>query len=385
MHILFLARWYPHREDPMFGLFVQRHAEAVALRHRVSVVSVSETDDPHAPKYEVSYKLQKGVNEWAVYYRKSSYRIGFLAKVIRVFRYYRANMKGVIQAKKYSGDFHMIHLHILTRLGLIALAYKFLGKKPYLITEHWSRYLPLTHGFTGFWRKQFTRLIVKNAFAVTTVTQNLANAMQALKLRNPNYVILPNVVDTDLFTILPAKRNAKVRMIHISCFEDRSKNISGILKAIRMLSQHRIDFECVMVGDGMDFEWLSHSASDLVENGIVRFTGLLQGDELAKTLRAADFLLLFSHYENMPVVILEAFACGLPVVASRVGGIPEMVNDSNGRLVDAGNIDQLVDTLNDMIDHVHDFEATSIRQQVESTYGYEAVSAFLDQLYVNNL
>jgi glycosyltransferase involved in cell wall biosynthesis len=268
---------------------------------------------------------------------------------------------------------------------LIALYYKIFYKSPYLITEHWSRYLPLTNGFHGSWRKFFTRLIVRNASAITTVTQNLADAMQAHGLENRNYVILPNVVDTERFTILTNKMNPKVKMIHLSCFEDRSKNISGIIETIRLLHKQRNDFECFMVGDGMDFQCLKDSALDLVQHGIMRFTGLLEGEALSDMLKSADFLILFSNYENLPVVILEAFACGLPVVSSRVGGIPEMVNDSNGLLVDAGNQSQFAEAISTMIDNYQNYNAVRIRNQVESVYGYEAVSSFLDQLYRKSL
>ncbi|MFZ4463536.1 MAG: glycosyltransferase [Bacteroidales bacterium] len=385
LHILFLARWYPNRHDPMFGLFVQRHAEAVSLKHNVSVVYVAESEMTQKSKFEIVHQNHQGVNEVIVYYRSNRFRSNFFGKALGFFRFFRANIQGISFVKSIAGDFQITHIHILTRLGLIGLFYKFLYRKPYLITEHWSRYLPLTNGFHGFWRKFFSRLIVRNASAITTVTQNLANAMQSHALRNPNYVILPNVVDTERFTISKSKVNQKVKMIHLSCFEDRSKNISGIIEAIRLLHTLRNDFECVMVGDGMDFQWLKDTAFDLIQSGVVKFTGLLEGEGLSDMIKSADFLILFSNYENMPVVILEAFACGLPVVASKVGGIPEMVSESNGLLVEAGNIGQFSLALNTMIETYRNYDAFEIRRQVESIYAYEAVSSFLDQLYRKSL
>jgi glycosyltransferase involved in cell wall biosynthesis len=384
LHILFLARWYPNRYDPMFGLFVRRHAEAVSLKHKVSVVYVTESDSVQK-KFEIVQENHQGVNEVIVYYRKSLTGLKLFGKIINFYRFFRANLQAIAVVKSTSGDFQITHIHVLTRLGLIALYYKIFYKRPYLITEHWSRYLPLTNGFHGFLRKSFTRLIVRNASAITTVTQNLADAMQAHGLENRNYVILPNVVDTERFTILTNKMIPKVKMIHLSCFEDRSKNISGIIETIRLLHKQRNDFECFMVGDGMDFQSLKDSALDLVQHGIMRFTGLLEGEALSDMLKSADFLILFSNYENMPVVILEAFACGLPVVSSRVGGIPEMVNDSNGLLVDAGNQSQFAEAISTMIDNYQNYNAVRIRNQVESVYGYEAVSSFLDQLYRKSL
>jgi glycosyltransferase involved in cell wall biosynthesis len=385
LHILFLPRWYPNRYDPMFGLFVQRHAEAVALKHSVSVVYVTESEAVTQKKYSIIQTEDKGVFNTTVYYQKSLLKPSFIAKVINLRRFVKANMAGIDLAKKKFGPFQLIHVHILTRLGLIAFWYKLKFSIPYIITEHWSRYLPLTNGFNGFWRKKATELVVRHASAITTVTKNLAEAMKNHGLNNPDYVVLPNVVDVKLFKIHSSKMNRPIRMVHISCFEDRSKNISGIIKALRLLSKERQDFECVFVGDGIDYHAIKNSSSDLESTGLVRFTGLLQDEKLVEVLSSSDFLVLFSNYENMPVVILEAFACGLPVVATRVGGIPEMVNEGKGLLVDTANEFQLVDALKKMLNSFKEYNAEQLRESVRSTNSYEAVSGFLNDIYLKSI
>lgn len=385
LHILFLPRWYPNRCDPMFGLFVQRHAEAVALKHRVSVVYVTESESSQQKKYFINQTEEKGVFNTTIYYKKSLVKPAFVAKIINLHRFVKANFVGVNLAKKKFGDVQLIHVHILTRLGLIAFWYKLRENVPYIITEHWSRYLPLTNGFNGFWRKKATELVVRHASTITTVTENLADAMKNHDLINPNYIVLPNVVDVRLFKIQSGKMNQPIRMVHISCFEDRSKNISGILNALRNLAKERQDFECIFVGDGIDFQGLKESASDLESAGLVRFTGLLQDEKLVNVLSSSDFLVLFSNYENMPVVILEAFACGLPVVATRVGGIPEMVNNENGLLIDAANESQLIDALKIMLDTFEKYDPQDLRESVGSTNSYVAVSEFLNMIYLKSI
>ncbi len=385
LHILFLPRWYPNRYDPMFGLFVHRHAEAVALNHQVSVVYVNEAGSDQMKVYEINQAEEQGVFNTTIYYRKSSLKPGFLSKVINIYRFFNANFVGIKLIKKNTGNFHLIHVHILTRLGLIALWFNIANGIPYIITEHWSRYLPLTNGFKGFWRKKLTKTIVRHASAVTTVTDNLADAMKNHGLLNPNYVVLPNVVDVRLFNILHQKTNKPIRMVHISCFEDRSKNISGLMNSFRKLSKVRQDFECVLVGDGLDYQKIKNSAVDLESAGLVRFTGLLQNQELVEELAASDFLVLFSNYENMPVVILEAFACGIPVVATRVGGIPEMVNKENGLLVDASDETQLVDALDAMLGSFKMYDPILLRESVRLTNSYEAVGEFLSKLYLKSI
>ncbi|NOU46262.1 MAG: glycosyltransferase [Bacteroidales bacterium] len=381
LHILFLPRWYPNRYDPMFGLFVQRHAEAVALRNQVSVVYVNEANSTQEKVFEINQTEEQGVFNTTIYYRKSVLKPVFLSKIINGYRFYKANFKGIGLIKEKSGEFQLIHVHILTRLGLIALWFKLAKSIPFIITEHWSRYLPLTNGFKGYCRKTLTKIVVKNASFVTTVTNNLAEAMKRHGLVNQAYVVLPNVVDVNLFTIQTHEVNRSIKIVHISCFEDRSKNITGLLHSFRKLSIDRHDFECVLIGEGMDFEEIRKSAIDLESAGIVRFTGLLQNKELVDELASSDFLVLFSNYESMPVVIPEAFACGLPVLATRVGGIPEIVNNGNGLLVDSKNENQLTDALITMLDSYKNYDPEKLRESVKSTNSYEAVSEFLDGLY----
>ena len=381
LHILFLARWYPNREDPMFGLFVRRHAEAAALFQQVSVVYV------HAIKgqkttFEVQKKQAGNLTEYCVYYKKPK-ASNPVAKLIGILRFYKANRLAVNMLENESGAVDLIHVHILTRLGLLAWLLAAQRKIPYLITEHWSRYLPVNDGFKGFFRKTISRFVVKRAARITTVTENLATAMRNHGLENPNYNVLPNVVNMQVFNILEDKPKSEViRFVHLSCFEDKSKNISGLLNVLAALKKEQLAFECILIGDGMDFDRLRNYAVQLNLTSNLHFTGLLEGEELAKTLASADFMVMFSNYENMPVVILEALACGLPVVATRVGGIPEMINAQNGLLIEPGDEAALREAIYWMSKNYQQYNSEKLRSSVADIYGFEAVGKVLNNWYL---
>lgn len=388
-HIIFLARWYPHRYDPMFGLFVQRHAEAAALFNDITVIYCQQTSGDvsttpinnkqevvdascHHSNYEIVRTLENNVDTIRVYYKKPKNKIQSL------LRFYRANMK----ALKLCKPADMIHVHVLTRLGVIAWIQKLLHKTPYIITEHWSRYLP-GNDFSGFLRKSACKLAVHNAELVTTVTDNLANAMKNHGLKNDNYVVLPNVVNLDMFHI-SEKNNAPCKIIHISCFEDKSKNISGLLESLKIIDDKGIDFQCTLIGEGMDLDLMKEKAKELQLINKVSFTGLLQGQALADELSSGDFLVLSSNYENMPVVILEALASGLPVVSTNVGGIKEMIDESKGILVEPKNKETLAEAMIKMIETHKNYDANYLRNSVIEKYGYESVGRFLSKLYNND-
>lgn len=407
-HIVFLARWYPHRYDPMFGLFVQRHAEAAALFNDITVIYCQQVepqshkvaksqsrdasitpekneqyviDTSNHKKFEIVRTNENNVDTIRVYYKKPK------NKILSLIRFYRANMMalkiGRDNGRDKSRPYDLIHVHILTRLGVIAWIQKLLHKTPYIITEHWSRYLP-GNDFNGFLRKFFTKIIVRNAKSVTTVTENLANAMKAHGLKNDNYVTLPNVVNLDMFHIY--KKNTDTTshvptIIHISCFEDKSKNISGLLESLRIVDEKGIDFQCTLIGEGMDFEMMKQKAESLQLINKVSFTGLLEGQALADELASGDFLVLSSNYENMPVVILEALASGLPVVSTNVGGIKEMIDDTKGILVEPRNQEALAEAIIKMIETYKNYDANYLRNSVIEKYGYESVGRFLDKMY----
>ncbi len=379
------ARWYPHRYDPMFGLFVQRHAEASSLQSQVGVIYAhAVADTSFSVPFEVDYQLEKGVHAVRVYYPNSKGKVFGVRQLLSLIKFYKACFLGrrVLISKLGQPDLH--HVHILTRLALIALFYQFKNGTPYIISEHWSRYLK-TGDFSGFLRKWLTRLSVKRAAAITTVTQNLADAMQNdHHIKNNFYQVLANVVDPVFYQSDAVKTlDVKKTFVHVSCFEDKSKNISGLLRAVRLLKLAGLDFQLVLVGDGVDFERLKDYASDLgLDDKFVRFTGLLQGKQLVDCMIQADALVVSSHYENLPVVIIEGFALGLPVIATRVGGISEIVNSSNGILVNPGCETDLAEAMKQLITVSILFDREAIKANSMEVYSAKAVSQKLSVLYL---
>ncbi len=390
LKVLYLARWYPNRYDPMPGLFIQRHAEAANTCCDVGVVYTHQVDDSKSGNtiYKTDFTIENGVPTAKVYYLSSSVNLFPLNKLINVFRFFRANSIGIKLIVKSIGSIDLVHVHVLTRLGIIALFYRLFYGKPYIITEHWSRYLDLTGSFNGIFRKIVTRLVVHYASFVTAVTNNLAKAMQSHKLLNSNYVILPNVVDKAFFYEYDKSTSevSQTAFVHVSCFEDKSKNVSGLLRVIKKLSETRNDFIFKLIGDGMDMDWLYSYSSELgLTDKQVVFTGLLEGDKLIKEMVASDMLVIFSNYENFPVVINESLAMGVPVIATRVGGIPERINSTNGILVEAGDEDQLLSGLVSFLDKKMSFNTDELQQKARDEFLPSTVGKILCDLYSKSL
>lgn len=386
LKILYLPRWYPNRYDPMPGLFIERHGRAASAFVEISVLYVHPDPKLRNGKFEVAVSSDEEIREVRVYYPAAS---GGFGRIRAAWNFIKAHRIGFREIKKISGKPDIIHVHVLTRLGILAWFYKICTGTPYVITEHWTRYLQNARQFNGSLRKLMTRIVVRNASAVLPVTQNLADAMISHGLNNSNYHVIPNVVDVVKFVPAEKERSGKIKMVHVSCFEDRQKNISGLLNALKRLSEIRQDWEIHMVGEGVHFDDLVEMAQGLGLHGVhgdfVVFHGLKEGEELVKLMQDADFHVLFSRFENLPVVILESYACGVPVLSTDVGGIRERMNDGLGMLIESENEDMLLENLIEMMERRLEFSREAIRKYAVDTFSKEVIGESLYKVYKNTI
>jgi glycosyltransferase involved in cell wall biosynthesis len=381
--VLFLPRWYPNRFDPMPGLFIQRHALSVSDYVDVSVLSVHMDFGKAAIPYELEISKQSGILEICIYVKASQTGIQLLDSLINLSRFFIAHYKGFRKVHHESGKPDLLHVNVLTRLGFIALIYKILTGTPYVITEHWTRYLPGMDNFKGWLRKSLSRTVARHASAIMPVTLNLQWAMENHGLTNPNYHVIPNVVDTDMFK--PREHTVdrfRKMFLHVSCFEDNQKNISGILRVLKWLSTRRQDWVCTMTGDGIHFDKLVRLAEELqLKDKFVFFTGLREDQELVELMQLACFQVMFSRYENLPVVIPESFACGVPFISTDVGGIAEHIHPSLGMLITSEDEDSLLECINNMLDHYSEFDKAEIRKYAVDHFSKEVIGRQIMDVY----
>lgn len=380
---MYLPRWYPNRYDPMPGLFIERHARSVAAHAEVSVLYVHPDGQMNGKNEEVIITRDEELMQVKIYYPVSRCRLPFLRSAVNLWKYFSCHRKGLKLIIKEKGRPALVHVNVLTRLGVLAMIYKWCTGTPYVITEHWTRYLPHMDNFRGALRKMLTRMAVRQASAVLPVTKNLQLAMERHGLRNRNYRIIPNVVDTGMFRVMENQDDhPKKRFIHVSCFEDRQKNISGILRVLKKISSVRDDWECHMIGEGIHLDLLKDQARKLgLEGREVIFHGLKENEALAGMMAGADFQVMFSRFENLPVVILESYACGVPVLSTDVGGIREHLDPSLGILIPSEDEAALEENINYMLDHYQDFSKEHLRLYAENHFGKEVIGRQLNQVY----
>jgi glycosyltransferase involved in cell wall biosynthesis len=385
--ILYLARWYPNRYDPMPGLFIRRHALSVLEYFDVSTLSVHLNFEKNAAIFEKEIFTESGLFEVKIYTRSANTGIPFFDSLVNIIRFFQAHFIGFRQVKHSRGNPDLLHVNVLTRCGIVALLYRLFKGVPYVVTEHWTRYLPGMGNYTGLLRKMLTRIVVKHASAILPVTLNLQVAMEKHGLRNNKYCVIPNVVDTNFFkpATQPLDKETK-RILHVSCFEDKQKNISGILRVLAKLAAKRQDWKCIMVGDGIHFEKLKVYAGELnLKDIFVFFTGLRENTELVELMQLASFQVLFSRDENLPVVIPESFACGVPFISTNVGGISEHLHESLGMLIHSEDEDALLNSIEQMLDHPERYNKDQIRRYAIDNFSKQVIGEQLRNVYLRVL
>jgi len=331
LHILFLCGWYPSRILPTNGDFIQRHAEAVATQQKVSVLHII-TDENLATKKEIEYSKINEVDTFIGYLQKTNNPILKWKRFVTMFKELTSKID----------DFQVIHVNTLFPFGIFAWYLKMTKNIPYIISEHWTGYHFPQSKNIGFFQKMISKIIVKNASFVCPVSDNLANSMEQLGLKG-NYCKVPNVVDTEVF--FPIKNtNETFTIIHISSLNDAHKNVSGMLYVAKKLEEKIENFTWKFIGGTQDNFKNQLKKLDF-KQAKIEFINHIPQQEMVSYLQSADVFVLFSNYENLPCVILEAFSCGIPVISTNVGGIQEYFPDDFGTLIQPKNEEQLLENL----------------------------------------
>ena len=382
MRVLFTTAWYPNRKVAGDGIFVQKHARAIALTNDVAVLMVQTDVTVRGLRAEMCPQQPTAdcprLHELLVYVPKVRFEVPVITGLLRLFWLMWGYLRGYRYIRRVWWDGHrpdVCHVNVLTRAaGLPWLLFK-LHHIPYIITEHWSRY-----GRAGAYPQSRLQLwlgrrFVRDAAYVCPVSLNLEQNMQHWGLSNPHYTRVSNVVDTDLFRVKGIKRISEeekasvpsgcpsddgsvVRLLHVSWMQDDSKNISGILRVMARLKERRHDFHLDFIGEGNDKEKLQRYAIELgllsdadkpSDGDVVSFLPAMTGASLVEAMQQHDALVMFSNFENQPVSVLEALACGLPVIATHVGTIPAMLTHDRGITVQPKAEGDLLEVLDSFV------------------------------------
>lgn len=374
--ILWLVSWYPNRNDRFDGDFIQRHARAAAICHDVHVIFV--TDAEMQKEVDEEWNYATGLTEQIIYFKRKQ---GIAARIRKQFAWrniYREAIKKYI-AKNGLPD--CVHVHVPWKAGLIAMWMKKEFGKDFIVTEHWGIYNKSSEA--NFYTKsklsqKLLQKVYNEAKAVVSVSNFLANDIQEFSGRNVD-ALIPNVVDTTLF-FPKENKYSKFTFIHVSNMVEL-KNVDGILKAFKNVVDNLEEaIQLIMVGN-RDNEHVKYADRLGILNVSVFFKGEITYREVAEEMKRSHCLILFSNSETFSCVTAEALSCGIPVISSGVGALPELINLTNGVLVPIADKDALATAMIEMFKKYQSYNHEKIAEDASQKFSYSAISGKFDELY----
>lgn len=225
-----------------------------------------------------------------------------------------------------------------------------------------------------------TKFAIEQSDGVTAVSRNLAERMQEEFSICKDVRVIYNSVNLDRYQPQP-HRNPEPVMIHMSNF----RPVKRVLDCIRVLAKvrERVPARLLMVGDGPDRGPAERLAQQLGVADAVDFPG--KRSDIAALVASTDLLLLPSELESFGLVALEAMASGVPVVATNVGGIPEVItNGVDGFLCGVGDVETMAARCLELLESParHSDFATRGRETAVSKFSAETIIPQYEEFYL---
>ena len=368
--VLFISSWYPSVLKPTEGNFVQQHIRAAQLVADVALVHVVLSTQHQ----ELTHELKSApYEEQLIYIPKSTLPvIGFLINYFRVFSTY---WKFAAQTKLGKPD--LIHANVLYPIGLVGVLLKIRWRIPLLFTEHWTCYHAYAQPQPTRIQQFFLRWIGNKANLVMPVSLDLAAAMQNFGVSSAMKVI-PNVVDTSLFTAVEKRPHGVYRFVHISSLDPEQKNFHLLVRAFYQLKKQQPKVELHVVSDG-DFAAYGTLVKGFDFAKSIHFHGPQDSAGVAALLQFADALVLSSRFENLPCVLLEALATGTPMIATNVGGVAEIIHQGNGILVPSEDENALLAAMTDIQQRA--YSAQEMHAEAQQKYSPTTIAGLFLEAY----
>jgi glycosyltransferase involved in cell wall biosynthesis len=197
--------------------------------------------------------------------------------------------------------------------------------------------------------------------------------------------VIPNAIDLSAFTP-PVQRETvgSVRLLYVGRF-NTFKNVETLVEAVGRLSQMDVgEFELDLVGEGEQRPVLERMVSELGLSRRVHFVGWVARDRIADHYRCADIFVTATTWEGMPNTVLEAMACGLPIVGTQASGLRELVRDGlNGYLVPIKDPNALAQALARLVDNGYERRrmGRQSRKLAEREFAWEYIAEQYVRVY----
>jgi len=376
-HVLVIPYSYPARHGPMNGIFIQDQVRALRkCRLRVGVIY---------PELRSLRTILKGTLLGTRFQTASFEEQGGPALRVHGWNLPGARVAGALWVhlarrlvQTYIDRFgvpDVCHAHNALWAGLAAREAKRQWRIPYVLTEHSS--LWLSSGYVRGLISAKDHAPAREAFSEAAAVIAVSDALKQRLLPHSSgreIVVIPNMVDTDFFS-LPACRRLEIpfRFLAIANLKP-DKGIDLLLRAFAEAFGSNTSALLKIGGDGPERPSLERLSRKLGIEDRVRFLGALSRVQVRDEMWRATAFVHPSHVETFGIVLIEAMATGLPVIATRSGGPDTIVTRDVGHLIPKGAVSPLAEAMRDMFRFRSRFDEERIRSYAAGRFATEEVS-----------
>lgn len=368
MRILILTHIYPDASNKFRGVFVQEQAKALSTIHEVIVVYFKVDYSHLAPfsKYRFSRKENGNLTEYEVITGRSFPVINQLKYFLNTHEFIK---REIFQIKKPD----IINSHLSYPAGFLGTVIQRFYKIPNIITEHtWIK-----RHFRSLIHRQCILYSIRKTAGFVTVSNALKNDIKLLS--NREIAVIPNVVDINKFRLSEKKRSNSLAIGILGGMSNYRKGLDILIQAISRLKD--TDIFVHIGGDGILLEKFKTEAREAGVSEKCKFYGVVPPENLQEFYSKLDVFVLASRDETFGVVIIEAMACGLPVIATDCGGPAEIVTPETGIIVEKENPEKLAEAITWMSKNLDLYDKTAIRNYVKERYGIESFTKRITAFY----
>ena len=376
---LWIPSWFPTRMEPFAGDFIERHAKAASIFCRLQVIFVIKDSTLAFGKIQTEERHYKnGSGAWIYYY-------GAGAKENKIASFYykiKLFSKAYKRFNRLHGRPSIVHLHVSVKNAWVALWISRKKNIPLIISEHWTGYL--TEAIDEWKRLSFfqywcIKQVLRRALYLTTVSEYLFKNIQVKFKSIPNHLVIPNVVDTEIFKSLAPLTKSTPQFIHISTLTPQ-KNFGEILEACSTAKRNGYSFQLVVYGPS-DNNY-KNEIKEMELEGVVVFKEEVSQTILSKDVAASKALILYSLFETFGCVIIEANSCGIPCILSDIEVFKEnSIENTTAVRIPLHQPTLLAETLISLINNKKVFDEKNIILFANSNFSFEKIGWSFSEMY----
>lgn len=382
MKVLILSRLYPNDVDPTMGIPIEEQVKSLSRRCEVKVVSPKSYFPPInlfknwykkrlVPKYQVR-------NEIEVYYPRYfwlPYRRFFLGGIF----YFLGSIFTVLKIKMMGFDFDVIHTYFSYPDGFAAVLIGKCLKKPVVIIEGMSYFTSMME--SPFCKPQIV-FAIANSKKVICETHAQKKKLTSYKgIKDEKIAVVQKGVNLKRFklSLRPPNQFPK-RILFVGLLIPR-KGIIQLINAVSRVIDMGYNLILDVIGEGELAQQVKEKVRILGLEKQVTLLGAKPNEEVAKYMQNCDLFVLPSFAESFGVVLIEAMACGKPVVTTYCGGPEDIVTKETGILIQPGDENALVEAIKYVLDNPQEYDAYKIRKYAEQNFDIEVVTSKMIELY----